>query len=182
MLAGSGRPVETSAQGADRHAPEADRSIRRIVEHGKNYLVPRDDGRILIGATEEDAGFDTRTTPEAFRDLLAEAHRLCPILERRRGRAVVGGLEAGERRLEALPRVRAGFSNLIVATGHKRAGLQLAPASAEVIADLVLRPAPTGRPRPVPARPRARRAGRPDVPFLKCSDSEARSDHLAFTV
>ena len=33
--------------------------IRRVVEHGKNYLVPRDDGRVLVGATEENVGFET---------------------------------------------------------------------------------------------------------------------------
>ena len=36
--------------------------LGRVVEHGKNYLVPRDDGRVLVGATEEDAGFDARPT------------------------------------------------------------------------------------------------------------------------
>ena len=54
----------------------------RIVEHGKNYLVPREDGRILIGATEENAGFDTRPTVGGVRDLLDEALRLCPALAR----------------------------------------------------------------------------------------------------
>ncbi|HEY2154548.1 MAG TPA: FAD-dependent oxidoreductase, partial [Isosphaeraceae bacterium] len=37
--------------------------LTRVVEHGKNYLVPRDDCRILVGASEEDAGFDARPTP-----------------------------------------------------------------------------------------------------------------------
>src|SRR5208282_5622005 len=54
--------------------------LRRIVEHGKNYLVPREDGRVLIGATEENAGFDTRPTAAAVRDLLNEALGLCPAL------------------------------------------------------------------------------------------------------
>src|SRR5262249_13695420 len=44
--------------------------LRRILEHGKRYLVPRPDGRVLIGATEEDAGFDKRTTAEAIGELL----------------------------------------------------------------------------------------------------------------
>ncbi len=39
--------------------------LRRIVEHGKNYLVPRDDGRILIGASEEDRGYDTTPAPRS---------------------------------------------------------------------------------------------------------------------
>jgi glycine oxidase len=112
--------------------------LRRIVEHGKNYLVPRDDGRILVGATEEEAGFDTRTTPEALRDLLAEAHRLCPSLADAEVERSWAGLRPGSVDSKPYLGLAPGFSNVIVATGHKRAGLQLAPASAEVIADLVL--------------------------------------------
>ncbi len=114
------------------------RLLNRIVEHGKNYLVPRDDGRILIGATEEDAGFDSRPTARGARDLLDEALRLCPVL----GEAVVETTWAGLRpgSIDAKPYLGTapGFENLFVATGHKRAGLQLAPGTAEVVADLML--------------------------------------------
>ena len=116
--------------------------IRRIVEHGKNYLVPREDGRVLVGATEQDAGFDTRPTREAIRSLLDEALRLCPILERAEIEMTWAGLRPGS--IDSRPYIgpAPGFENLILATGHKRAGLQLAPATAEVVADLVLgRPA-----------------------------------------
>ncbi|MGO9924401.1 MAG: glycine oxidase ThiO [Isosphaeraceae bacterium] len=112
--------------------------LHRIVEHGKNYLVPRDDGRILIGATEEDAGFDSRPTARGARDLLDEALRLCPVL----GEAVVETTWAGLRpgSIDTKPYIGAapGFENLFVATGHKRAGLQLAPGTAEIVADLML--------------------------------------------
>ena len=62
------RLVHSTGQGADRalERKPAD-SAARIVEHGTNYLVPRDDGRVLVGATEEDAGFDTRPTQVAAR-------------------------------------------------------------------------------------------------------------------
>lgn len=112
--------------------------IRRVVEHGKNYLVPRDDGRILVGATEEDAGFDVRTTDEGFRDLLAEAHRLCPILATAEVERSWAGLRPGSVDSKPYLGLAPGFTNLIVATGHKRAGLQLAPATAEVITDLAV--------------------------------------------
>jgi glycine oxidase len=118
---------------------KADRPLlRRVVEHGKNYLVPRDDGRVLIGATEEDAGFDSRPTALAARDLLDEALRLCPILGRAAVEATWAGLRPGS--VDTRPYIGAasGIENLIVATGHKRAGLQLAPATAELVADLVL--------------------------------------------
>jgi glycine oxidase len=114
------------------------RPLNRIVEHGKNYLVPRDDGRILVGATEEDAGFDTRTTTTGVRDLIDEALALCPDLARAEVERSWAGLRPGSIDTRPYLGVAPGYSNLIVATGHKRAGLQLAPATAEVIADLVL--------------------------------------------
>jgi glycine oxidase len=139
LLAGLGVRVETPPLKGQIVMLKADRPLlRRIVEHGKNYLVPRDDGRILIGATEEEAGFDTRTTSEALRDLLAEAHLLCPILKDAAVERSWAGLRPGSVDSKPYLGFAPGFSNLIVATGHKRAGLQLAPASAEVIADLVL--------------------------------------------
>ncbi len=112
--------------------------LRRVVEHGKHYLVPRDDGRVLVGATEEDVGFDTRTTQDATRTLLDEALRLCPILGDAEVEATWAGLRPGS--VDTRPYIGRipGFENLIVATGHKRAGLQLAPATAELVADLIL--------------------------------------------
>jgi glycine oxidase len=112
--------------------------LRRIVEHGKNYLVPRDDGRVLVGASEEDVGFDTRATPRPIRDLIDEALFLCPILAEAEVERTWAGLRPGS--IDTRPYIgRApGFANLIVATGHKRAGLQLAPSTAEVVADMVL--------------------------------------------
>lgn len=112
--------------------------LRRIVEHGKNYLVPRDDGRILIGATEECVGFDLRPTPVNVRDLLAFGLNLCPALADAQIETTWAGLRPGS--LDTRPYIgfAPGFSNLVVATGHKRAGLQLAPATAEVVGDLLL--------------------------------------------
>jgi glycine oxidase len=139
LLASLGVRVETPPLKGQIVLLKGDRPlIRRIVEHGKNYLVPREDGRVLVGATEEDAGFDTRTTAEALRDLLAEAHRLCPVLAKAEVERSWAGLRPGS--VDSKPYLghAPGFVNLIVATGHKRAGLQLAPASAEVIADLAL--------------------------------------------
>jgi glycine oxidase len=112
--------------------------LGRIVEHGKNYLVPRDDGRVLIGATEENVGFDTRPTALGTRDLLDLALRLCPVLCQAEVEATWAGLRPGS--VDTKPYIGKApeLENLIVATGHKRAGLQLAPATAEIVADMVL--------------------------------------------
>jgi glycine oxidase len=112
--------------------------LSRIVEHGRNYLVPRDDGRILVGATEENVGFDARPTAPGARDLLDCALRLCPSLREAEFEATWAGLRPGS--VDAKPYIGPApeLENLFVATGHKRAGLQLAPATAELVADLVL--------------------------------------------
>lgn len=117
----------------------ADRPLlRRVVERGKNYLVPRDDGRVLVGATEEDVGFDARPTALAARDLLDEAFRLCPVLGNAAIEATWAGLRPGSIDTRPYIGTALGLENLILATGHKRAGLQLAPATAELVADLVM--------------------------------------------
>lgn len=112
--------------------------LSRIVEHGRNYLVPRDDGRVLAGASEEDVGFDLRPTPRPIRDLIDEALLLCPGLAEAEVERTWAGLRPGS--LDTRPYIgpAPGFGNLFVAAGHKRAGLQLAPSTAEVVADLVL--------------------------------------------
>jgi glycine oxidase len=117
-------------------------TLRRIVEHGHRYLVPRDDGRVLVGSTEEHAGFDDRPTAAAARTLLDEALRLCPVLADAEPERTWAGLRPGSP--DGRPTIGRvpGRSNLIVATGHFRAGLQLSPATAAVVADLVARRPP----------------------------------------
>lgn len=112
--------------------------LRRIVEHGRMYLVPREDGLILVGATEEDAGFDTRTTAHGVRNLLDEAIRLIPDLAQADVQRAWAGLRPGS--LDNRPYIGAApsYPNLFVAAGHKRAGLQLSTATAEAVTDLVL--------------------------------------------
>jgi glycine oxidase len=112
--------------------------LRRIVEHGHDYLVPRDDGRVLVGSTEEHAGFEARTTPRAVRDLIDTALRLCPALESAEVERAWAGLRPGSHDGRPYIGPAPGLENAIVATGHRRAGLQLSPGTAEVVADLIL--------------------------------------------
>jgi glycine oxidase len=111
--------------------------IRRVVELGNNYLVPRDDGRVLVGSTEEDAGFDTTPTWEATRDLLDFALRVCPVLKDAEMETTWAGLRPGSTDSKPYIGRAPRMDNVIIATGHKRAGLQLAPATAELVSDLV---------------------------------------------
>ena len=71
------------------------------------------------GATEEEVGFDTRTTSEAMGDLLIEAHRLCPVLAHAEVERSWAGLRPGSIDSRPYLGIAPGFENLIVATGHK---------------------------------------------------------------
>ncbi|MEN0111154.1 MAG: FAD-dependent oxidoreductase [Planctomycetota bacterium] len=110
---------------------------REIVHQGSFYLVPRRDGRVLVGATVEDAGFDARTTDAGRRTLLAAAAELWPPLAQAPVEAAWAGLRpaSGDALplVGPLPRVPGAF----VASGHHRSGLQLAPPTARLISAMV---------------------------------------------
>jgi glycine oxidase len=111
--------------------------LRSIVNAGKQYLVPRCDGRILVGSTEEDAGFDKRTTAQAIASLLDLAGRLAPPLADLSLEQCWAGLRPSSHDgFPYLGRVP-NCENVFVATGHFRNGLQLSPATAVVIARLI---------------------------------------------
>jgi glycine oxidase len=112
--------------------------LRRILLEGKRYLVPRPDGRVLVGSTEEDAGFDKRTTAAAIADLLSLAQRLVPGLAHAHLEQCWAGLRPGS--ADGLPFLGPvpGLDNVFVAAGHFRAGIQLSPATALVVKELLL--------------------------------------------
>lgn len=107
--------------------------LRRIVQVGRRYLVPRADGLVLAGSTEEpDAGFEVATTLKGMQALEKFARDLLP------GLGPIAHSWAGLRPasvdgkpyLGQLP----GISNFFVATGHFRSGVVLAPITAELLA------------------------------------------------
>ena len=111
--------------------------LARVVEHGKRYLVPRPDGRVLIGSTEEDAGFEKQTTAAAIAGLLEFACALVPGLAHAPLERCWAGLRPGSPDgLPFLGRVP-DLDNLFVAAGHYRAGIQLSPATGMVMAELM---------------------------------------------
>ena len=111
--------------------------VSRIINEGSRYLVPRGDGRVLVGSTEEDVGFDRSTTAGAVSDLLAFALSLVPALESAQLERSWAGLRPASRDgLPYLGRVP-GLENAFMAAGHFRGGLQLSTGTAVVMSELI---------------------------------------------
>lgn len=111
---------------------------RPLVLCGKRYMVPRSDGRVLVGSTEEDAGFDSRTTAAAIAGLLDFAAALVPELAQAAVERCWAGLRPGSPDGKPFLGAVPGIDNLFVAAGHFRAGIQLSPATALVMKQLLL--------------------------------------------
>lgn len=115
-----------------------DVELSRIVSgHGGHYVVPRPDGSVIAGSTMEDAGFEPRVTGEGRRSIRAAAEELVPALSENDVIDAWAGLRPvtpdGLPILGPDPEVE----GLFYATGYGRNGILVAPAAAELVADLV---------------------------------------------
>ncbi len=107
-----------------------------ILASERVYLVPRRDGRLIVGATVEEMGFDTAVTAGGVHELLREAYRLLPDVAEMELVGAVAGLRPGTP--DNLPLVGPGaIDGLALATGHFRNGILLAPLAAQAVADLL---------------------------------------------
>jgi thiazole synthase len=110
---------------------------RIIFGTDSSYLVPRKDGRLIIGATVEEVGWTPHNTPAGIKTLLERASRLFPALADWAIEEFWWGFRPGTP--DELPILGASScDNLILATGHYRNGILLAPVTAVLIADLIL--------------------------------------------
>lgn len=110
--------------------------VRRVVWFPGGYAVPRNDGRLLIGATVEEAGFDTRVTAQAMHALLDAAMRAMPSVGDLALVETWAGLRPGS--ADGLPFIGAtSLEGYFVAAGHYRNGILLTPATALMVADAV---------------------------------------------
>ena len=106
---------------------------RRIVASERLYAVPRDDGRLVLGATVEEQGFDLRVTAGAVHELLREGYRMLPEIAELELVETIAGLRPTTP--DNLPLVGPGaIDGLVLATGHFRNGILLAPLTGERIA------------------------------------------------
>jgi glycine oxidase len=112
--------------------PLSQRNVRGL----EVYVVPRGDGRVVVGATVEEQGFDTRVTAGAVGDLLRAAQELLPDVAELELAETVVGLRPGSP--DNAPMLGpAGPEGLVVATGHYRNGILLTPVTADAVAELL---------------------------------------------
>jgi len=134
------RPVKGQIlrlRASDPAAPRLTCTVRGLRRGRSIYAVPRADGRVVVGATVEEKGWDTTVTAGAVRELLEDATEVVPAL---------GELELAE----TLARLRPGtpdngpilgasaLPGLVLATGHYRNGVLLTPLTADVVAGVVV--------------------------------------------
>jgi glycine oxidase len=111
--------------------------LRHVVWAPDVYLVPRHDGRLLVGATVEEKGFDPHLTAGAQLALLNAAWRALPGIEELPIAESWVGFRPGSR--DDAPILGAGpVAGLIYATGHHRNGILLTPITAQTIAGLII--------------------------------------------
>lgn len=119
--------------------------VRSVLSGGGGYIVPRADGTIAVGATEEhDAGFDDRVTPAGLAELASIIAGIAPSLARGRLVATWAGLRPGSDDGELIVGQAPHVANVWLATGHFRSGALLAPATARLLASSII----SGRPDP----------------------------------
>ncbi|MGB3443569.1 MAG: glycine oxidase ThiO [Actinophytocola sp.] len=133
-LASAVRPVKGEIlrlRARDGTLPPPRHTVRALVESRPVYLVPRADGELVLGATQYEAGFDTEVTAGGVRDLLVRAERVVPAIAEYELTETAAGLRAGSR--DNLPLVGWLEPGVLVAAGHHRNGLLLAPITADAI-------------------------------------------------
>lgn len=110
--------------------------LHHVIRAPEVYLVPRGDGRIVIGATVEEVGYDKRTEPATIHRLHQAAIRMLPALGHARVLEAWAGLRPGTP--DNLPILGATATpGYFVATGHFRDGILLAPVTAQLMAEVV---------------------------------------------
>ncbi|MBO0656615.1 glycine oxidase ThiO [Streptomyces triculaminicus] len=131
----------------DAYRPFLSRTVRAVVRGCPVYLVPRENGELVVGATSEELGWDTTVTAGGVYELLRDAHELMPgitelpLVETRAGLRPGSPDNAPLLGPTALP-------GLLAATGHYRNGVLLTPVTGDVMAEVLT----TGR-LPEEARP-----------------------------
>ena len=116
--------------------------IQHVVSHGDYYLVPRKNGEVIIGATVEFVDYNKDVTLEAIQHLIQQAAALVPTIRQAPLSRFWAGLRPYSPTRRPLLGRTPGLENVILATGHHRNGILLAPITGKLISELIA----TGQP------------------------------------
>ncbi len=113
------------------------RMLRQVIYGPRCYLVPRADGRLLVGSTTEDRGFENIVTEDAVESLANSARELCPALNDLELAGSWSGLRpCSEDEMPIIGGIE-GYDGLFAATAHYRNGILLAPITARIVTDFL---------------------------------------------
>ncbi|MGW3953751.1 glycine oxidase ThiO [Streptomyces sp. NPDC004752] len=118
------------------YAPFLSRTVRAVVRGSQVYLVPRENGELVVGATSEELGWDTTVTAGGVYELLRDAHELVPGITELPLAETRAGLRPGSPDNAPLLGPTA-LDGLLVATGHHRNGVLLTPVTGDVMAHVL---------------------------------------------
>jgi glycine oxidase len=119
-----------------RYAPFLSRTVRAVVRGSQVYLVPRENGELVVGATSEELGWDTTVTAGGVYELLRDAHELVPGITELPLAETRAGLRPGSP--DNAPLLGpSGLDGLLLATGHYRNGVLLTPVTGDVMAEVL---------------------------------------------
>ncbi|MFF4013700.1 glycine oxidase ThiO [Streptomyces sp. NPDC001843] len=117
----------------ERYAPFLNRTVRAVVRGSHVYLVPRENGELVVGATSEEVGWDTTVTAGGVYQLLRDAHELVPGITELPLTETRAGLRPGSP--DNAPLLGpTGLDGLLLATGHHRNGVLLTPVTGDALA------------------------------------------------
>jgi glycine oxidase len=119
-----------------RHAPFLTRTVRAVVRGSHVYLVPRESGELVIGATSEELGWDTTVTAGGVYELLRDAHELVPGITELPLTETRAGLRPGSPDNAPLLGPTE-LTGLVLATGHYRNGVLLTPITGDAMAHVL---------------------------------------------
>jgi glycine oxidase len=117
--------------------PFLSRTVRAVVRGGHVYLVPRENGELVVGATSEELGWDTTVTAGGVYELLRDAHELVPGITELPLLETLAGLRPGSPDNAPLLGPVPSLPGLVLATGHHRNGVLLTPVTGEVLAEVL---------------------------------------------
>ncbi|MFF1638516.1 glycine oxidase ThiO [Streptomyces sp. NPDC058246] len=119
-----------------RYAPFLSRTVRAVVRGSQVYLVPRENGELVVGATSEELGWDTTVTAGGVYELLRDAHELVPGITELPLTETRAGLRPGSPDNAPLLGPTS-LDGLLLATGHYRNGVLLTPVTGDVMAHVL---------------------------------------------